>query len=78
MRVVLKFFFTTAGGSFFHWAFSTTDVLMAPFRGVYPNPTMTPDRWYIDWVALFAMAVYVAFGALLVALVTWGFGTKKR
>ena len=49
LRVVLKFFFTTAGGGFVHWAFSTTDVLLAPFRAVFPATTQTPGNWYIDW-----------------------------
>lgn len=65
LRIVLKFFFTTAGGGFVHWAFSTTDVLLAPFRTVFPNPTMTPGTWYIDWVALFALAIYPAVGWVL-------------
>ncbi|MGH7157337.1 MAG: YggT family protein [Candidatus Saccharimonadales bacterium] len=65
LRVVLKFFFTNAGGGFVHWAFSTTDVLLAPFRGVFPHTTATPGNWYVDWVALFAMAVYMAAGYLL-------------
>jgi YGGT family protein len=65
LRVVLKFFFTTAGGGFVHWAFSTTDVLLAPFRVVFPGTTQTPGNWYVDWVALFAMAVYMAAGYLL-------------
>lgn len=69
LRVVLKFFFTTAGGSFVHWGISTTDVLLAPFRGVFPHPTATPDNWYLDWVALFAMAVYMAAGAMLMGVV---------
>jgi len=30
LRVVLKFFFTSAGGGFVHWAFATTNVLLAP------------------------------------------------
>jgi hypothetical protein len=77
LRVVLKFFCTTAGGGFVHWAFSTTDVLLMPFRGVFPNPTATPGNWYVDWVALFAMAVYAAFAALLVGLAAWGFGVKR-
>ncbi len=65
LRVVLKFFFTTAGGGFVHWAFSTTDVLLVPFRAVFPNTTQTPGNWYVDWVALFAMAVYMAAGYML-------------
>lgn len=65
LRVVLKFFFTNAGGGFVQWAYSTTDVLLAPFRVVFPNPTHTPGNWYVDWVALFAMAVYMAAGYML-------------
>ncbi|MGH2481393.1 MAG: hypothetical protein ACRDHW_17200 [Ktedonobacteraceae bacterium] len=65
LRVILKFFFTSAGGGFVHWAFSTTDVLLAPFRVVFPSTTATPGNWYVDWVALFAMAVYMAGGYLL-------------
>lgn len=70
LRVVLKFFFTTAGGGFVHWAYSTTDVLLSPFRAVFTDATATPGNWYVDWVALFAMAVYMAGGYLLVGLVT--------
>jgi hypothetical protein len=78
LRIILKFFFTTAGGGFVHWAFSTTDVLLAPFRGVFPNPTHAPGNWYVDWVALFAMAVYVAAGYLLVSLASrWTPGNRR-
>lgn len=80
LRVFLKFFFTTADAGFVHWAFRTTDVLLSPFRGVYANPTATPGTWHIDWVALFAMAVYAAFFSLLVSLAGagWGVVATKR
>ena len=77
LRVILKFFFTTAHGGFVHWAFSTTNVLLEPFRGAFPNPNMTPTNWHIDWVALFAMAVYAAFGSLLVGLAAWNWGKRR-
>ena len=64
LRVVMNFFFTTAGGGFTHWVFSTTDVLLAPFRAVFPGGSVAPGNWYIDWMALFAMAVYMAAGYL--------------
>jgi hypothetical protein len=73
-RVILKFFFTSAGGGFVHWAFSTTDVLLVPFRSIWPNPSMTPGNWYVDWVALFAMAVYAAVGVVLIGLARWATG----
>lgn len=74
LRVVLKFFFTTAGGGFVHWAYSTTNVLLEPFRGLFPNATATPTNWHVDWVALFAMAVYAAVGAILIGLARWAAG----
>jgi hypothetical protein len=78
LRIVLKFFFTTAGGGFVHWAFSTTDVLLAPFRVVFPNPTQTPGNWYVDWVALFAIAAYMAAGYILYNLaVRWSPSGRK-
>lgn len=78
VRVIVHFFFTTASGSFFHWVYYTTDVLLAPFRGVFPNPTATPGHWYIDFPALLAMAVYAAFGGLLIGLVGWNWGLRRR
>lgn len=68
-RVFFKFFFTAAGGSFFHWISATTDPALAPFRGLYPQATsgaQPATNWYVDWVALFAMAAYavVIYGAV--------------
>lgn len=76
-RVFVHFFFTTASGSFFSWVYYTTNVLLAPFRGVFPNPTATPGHWYVDFPALFAMAAYAAFFGLLVGLTTWNWGARR-
>lgn len=75
IRVILKFFFTTNGAGFVHWCFYTTNILLTPFRAIYPNPNYTPGNWYVDWVALFAMFIYVAFCSLLVAWATAGWWT---
>ena len=73
LRVFLKFFFTTAGSGFVHWAFATTDVLISPLRGMFVNPTSAHGtNWYVDFPALFAMAAYAVLVALMVALaVSW-------
>ena len=68
LRVIMSFFFTTAGGGFVHWVFSTTDVLLTPFRGVFTGGMHAPGNWYIDWVALFGMAVYMAAGYILLGV----------
>ena len=77
VRVIVHFFFTTASGSFFSWVYYTTNVLLAPFRGVFPDPTVTPGHWYVDFPALFAMMVYAAFGGLLLGLVAWNWGGRR-
>ena len=78
VRVIVHFFFTTASGSFFSWVYYTTNPLLSPFRGTFVNPTATPGHWYVDFPALFAMAVYAAFGSLLVGLAVWNWGRRGR
>lgn len=73
LRVIIDFFFTHAGGGFVHWVMSTSGVLLTPFRNVFTGGTMAPGNWYIDWVALFAMAVYMAAGYIVIGLAgRWG------
>lgn len=73
LRVIVQFFFTTAGGGFVHWVLSTTDVLLTPFRAVFTGGAVAPGNWYVDWVALFAMAVYMAAGYILLGVAgRWG------
>jgi hypothetical protein len=73
LRVVLKFFFTSAGGGFVSWAYSTTNVLLEPFRWLFTSSS-APTNWYVDWKALVAMAVYAAAGAVLIGLSRWAAG----
>jgi uncharacterized protein YggT (Ycf19 family) len=77
VRVIVHFFFTTASGSFFSWVYSTTNPLLSPIRAVFTNATATPSHWSVDFPALFAMAVYAAFGGLLVGLAAWNWGTRR-
>lgn len=73
LRVIIEFFFTSASGGFVGWVNYTSSTLLAPFRGVYSNPGAVPGNWYVDWVALFAMAVYMAAGFMLMGVAgRWG------
>lgn len=71
-RVVVRFFFTSASGSFFHWLSGTTDGALTPFRGIYGSaaPASTTN-WYVDWVALFAMAAYPVVAFASVSFIAW-------
>ncbi|HEX5447887.1 MAG TPA: hypothetical protein VFW90_01660 [Candidatus Saccharimonadales bacterium] len=78
-RVFFKFFFTVAGGSFFHWMYGTTDVLLQPFRGIFGGAGMNgtpPTHWYVDYVALFAMAAYAVVFYAGVSFAGW-LGRRK-
>ncbi|HET9850836.1 MAG TPA: hypothetical protein VFP35_04425 [Candidatus Saccharimonadales bacterium] len=73
-RVFFKFFFTVASGSFFHWIYATTDSALAPFRGLFPqtaNGGTPPTHWFVDWVALFAMAAYAVVFLAAVGFASW-------
>lgn len=67
LRIVLRLFAANPTASFVHWIFTTSDTLLAPFRGVFPNPVI--GRSYVlDFTALFALIVYALFGSLLAYL----------
>jgi hypothetical protein len=69
LRVILKFFFTTANSSFVHWVFSVTNVLLEPVRWFFSNPVQPSGNWYVDFPALFAMAFYAVLASLALGVV---------
>jgi len=68
LRVVLRFFNANPDATFVHWAYSNTAVLLEPFRSVFTSYDMVNRGWVVDYVALFAIAVYAAAGYLLIAV----------
>ncbi len=71
LRVVLRFFNGNPDATFVHWAYSNTAVLLEPFRNVFTSSGMVERGWSVDFVALFAMAVYAAAGFFVVSLLRW-------
>jgi len=67
LRVALRFFNGNPSASFVHWAFTNTNVLLEPLRGVFPSYNVVARGWVVDYVALFAMVAYAAFGYLLIS-----------
>jgi hypothetical protein len=41
---------------------------MAPFRGIFPSPTIRPGGYVLDLPAIFALIVYILIGYLILAL----------
>ena len=68
LRVVLRFFNGNPDATFINWAYTTTAPLLEPFRAVFTSTDVVERGWVVDYVALFAMAVYAAAGYLLLSL----------
>ena len=69
LRVVLRFFNGNPDATFVHWVYTNTQVLLEPVRNVFVSAGAIERGWAVDYVALFAMAVYAAAGYLLLGLV---------
>lgn len=70
LRVLFRLFGANAGAGFVEFIYETTDVLLAPFRGIFPVAEINPGN-VLDIPALFAMLMYVLIGYLLSWLVGW-------
>src|SRR4051794_29847093 len=67
LRVALRFFNGNPDATFVHWCYTSTQTLLEPFRNVFTTSDIVHRGWVVDYVAIFAMAVYAAAGYLLVA-----------
>lgn len=70
LRVLLRLFAANPDVPFVQWVYHSSDVLLQPFRGVFPTQVIAPDH-LIDFSALFAMLVYGLIAMALLALVVW-------
>jgi len=69
LRVVLRFFNGNPDATFVHWCYTSTATLLEPFRAVFPSYNAVSRGWVVDYVAIFAMAVYALAGYLVLGLV---------
>jgi uncharacterized protein YggT (Ycf19 family) len=68
LRVILRLFAANPDVQFVQWIYNSSDVLLSPFRGIFPTTTIAPDH-LLDFSALFAMVVYGLIGLALLALI---------
>ncbi|MBI4034465.1 YggT family protein [Candidatus Saccharibacteria bacterium] len=68
LRVIFRLFAANIDNSFVNWIYQTSDVLMAPFRGIFPQVTLTNGH-VLDISALFAMLVWAVVGYVVLALI---------
>lgn len=76
LRVVLRFFNGNPDATFVRWCYTSTNVLLEPFRNVFTSTGVIHRGWVVDYVALFAMAVYAIAGYLALGLMVRWVGKK--
>lgn len=67
LRVALRFFNGNPDATFVNWAYTNTQTLLEPFRNVFTSVDVVARGWVVDYVALFAMAVYAVVGYWVVS-----------
>lgn len=70
LRVIFRLFDANQTVGFVNWVYATSDTLLSPFRGLFPNATVGSPQYVLDFTALFAMAVYAAAGYLLISFLS--------
>jgi uncharacterized protein YggT (Ycf19 family) len=65
---VLRLFDASTSASFVRWIYRSTDIVMQPFRGIFP-PVKGESGSVLDLSILFAMVMYFLFGMAAHALI---------
>jgi YggT family protein len=68
LRILFRLFDANPSAGFVQWIYDTSEVLMAPFRGIFP-PAAVERGVVLDVSAIFAAIMYVILGLLLLALI---------
>ena len=64
LRILLKFFGANPATPFVDWVYETSAPLLAPFVGIFPNPSLE-GGFVIEISALFALIIYAIIGSVL-------------
>jgi uncharacterized protein YggT (Ycf19 family) len=64
LRILFRLFGANPSAGFVEWIYDTSDVIIAPFRGIFPPATIEPGN-VLDVSAIFAVLVYAVLGYLL-------------
>lgn len=70
LRFILKLFGADASNGFVSWVYEMSDVLLAPFRGIFPAHVFE-NQYVLEFSTLFAIVVYMVFGLFVMMLVDW-------
>lgn len=77
LRFVLKLFGANASNGFVSWVYEMSDVLLAPFRGIFPSHVFE-NQYVLEFSTLFALVVYMVFGLFVLMVIDWLVPAKVR
>ena len=66
LRIILRFFGANAATPFVSWLYETTQGLIAPFAGIFPNPRVS-GAYVLDIAAVVALVVYAVIGYVILS-----------
>jgi uncharacterized protein YggT (Ycf19 family) len=69
LRLILRFF-AAGAAPFVEWVYRTSDPLVYPFRGMFPNPVLT-GGYVLEINTLIALLIYALIGYLIGELVAF-------
>jgi uncharacterized protein YggT (Ycf19 family) len=49
LRVLFRLFDANSANGFVHWVYQTSDVVLAPFRGIFPSQVISPGHVLASW-----------------------------
>ncbi len=70
LRFLFKLFGANAGSGFVQWVYDMSEVLLAPFRGIFPT-TVVENRYVLEFSTLFAMLMYAVIALLISWVINW-------
>jgi hypothetical protein len=68
LRLILKLFGANASNDFVNWVYETSNVLLDPFRGIFPTQVFK-STFVLELSTIFAMIIYAIIVMLLVYIV---------
>ena len=69
-RIFLLLFGASTTSSFVRFIYRTSDMVMAPFRGIFPPQVSEDGVHYLDFSALFAIVVYALLAYWMASIIS--------
>lgn len=70
LRIILRLFSANPATPFVQWVYETSETLIAPFRGIFPSPSLR-EGFILDIPALFALLIYALIAYMLFQLIDY-------